>query len=82
MRCRFVGSLQAALFVLTWPWYWPACQLMMVFVAMWWVSVILLVRYWNRLRDRLTARRPAEAWPDLPAPDDPTDPYWHRWANG
>lgn len=55
---------------------------LVAFVAAWWVSVGLLVRYWNRLRDRLTARRPADAWPDPPAPADPADPYWHRWANG
>lgn len=55
---------------------------LMGFVVTWWVSVALLVRYWNRLRDRLTARRPADAWPDPPAPTDPADPYWHRWANG
>jgi hypothetical protein len=55
---------------------------LIVFVVVWWATVVLLVRYWNRLRDRLSARRPADAWPDPPAPPDPADPYWHRWAHG
>jgi hypothetical protein len=55
---------------------------LMGFLVVWWVVAFLITRYWNRLRDRLTARRPADAWPDPPAPTDPTDPYWDRWANG
>jgi hypothetical protein len=55
---------------------------LVAFVVVWWVEVFLIVRYWNPLRDRLTARRPADAWPDPPAPPDPADPYFHRWARG
>jgi hypothetical protein len=60
----------------------PNAPALVAFVLAWWAAVLLLVRYWNRLRLRLTARRPADAWPDPPAPADPTDPYWERWANG
>lgn len=60
----------------------PNAPALTAFLAAWWVAVVLLLRYWNRLRDRLTARRPAEAWPDPPPPPDPADPYWDRWANG
>jgi hypothetical protein len=49
------------------------------FLALWWAALLLLLGTWNRLRDRLTARTPADAWPDPPAPPDPADPYWDRW---
>ena len=31
---------------------------MTAFVIIWWLEVILIVRFWNRLRERLSARRP------------------------
>jgi hypothetical protein len=52
------------------------------FLAFWWAVLVALLVTWNRLRDRLTARSPADAWPDPPASPDPADPYWDRWANG
>ena len=51
-------------------------------MVVWWAALGLLVATWNPVRTRLTARTPADAWPDEPLPPDPADPYWDRWANG
>ena len=55
---------------------------MVAFVFTWWVALAAFITTWNRVRARLTARTPADAWPDEPLPPDPADPYWDRWANG
>lgn len=60
----------------------PAPPALLTFCVVWGVALLALLSTWDRVRHRLTARTPADAWPDPPAPDDPADPYWDRWANG